>query len=120
MEEEKKFTIGKLISVLAVEKDITGVKIAQRLNINRGTVSRFLSQQNAQGSTSQNQWIERIDSYMDSINVQYQFLDAKKKVFEIPSTITTLGQLFRKLGKVYVKLSDGREFRIIQNEEAGI
>lgn len=113
--EEKQFTIGKLISVLAVEKNVTSRNISKKLNINASTVSRFLNHQNAQGETSKNQWIERIDAYMESIDVQYQFLDSKKKVFEIPSTITTFGQLFRKLGKVYIKLSDGREFQIVQH-----
>lgn len=113
------FTIGKLIQILAVENDISNDRLAKELEVNRVTVWRFLNHQTTTGASS-NQWIERIDAYMQAIGVNYQFLDAKKRVFEIPNTITTIGQLFRKLGKVYIKLSDGREFRIIQHEEATV
>lgn len=103
-------TINDLMVQVMKMKGISKTEIADRLQCSKSHVTQVTT-------TAQNHWISTVEEVFSAMNETIEFLDKDFKVFNVPGTISTIGQLRKHLGKFYIQFkSNGFIFEIVEKQ----
>jgi len=101
-------TINELMSLIMNKKGISKKEVAEKLGKCETSVSQFVNR-------SANPWMVNIQDFFNAIDEPFDVVH-KGFVFHVPSTITTLGQLRKKVRDVYFRFGNGKVYKVVENE----
>ena len=99
-------TINDLIKKVMKDKNVKGYELAKLMQCSAGNITQILQ-------NGANPWWETVNKIFKCLNQDFEILDRKMCLFNLPATIATPNKLRSIIGTFYVRMN-GVVYEIIE------